>query len=312
LGLSIPQARNFVLCLSRYNIFFMNPTLKFLSEVRDGLEHVDYNLIYASITDLKDKFVPTALLKKGWTIERVRINRDKETFNSKNQISYIGDKEVLEKHVGFGRANVSGQSIFYGSIITKHIPQPRVAAYFETSELIKNLNENDDVEETFTLSRWQVMDDVELIEMIFSEEALKVNEYVQLSLTDKLKGMQDLRLRDHYIEQGKFFSNEFARNDIKKGQSHKYKITTAYANYLWAKTGIRGITYPSVPTEYKGQNVALLPEVVDKHLKLELVGEFKFAGRNEKNLVTLIRYCKDFGDDESNFQWIDYKEVSPF
>lgn len=79
----------------------MNPTLQFLSEVKDGLEHVDYNLIYTSIADLKDKFVPTALLKKGWTIDRVRINRSEETFNSKNQLSYISDKEVLEKHVGF-------------------------------------------------------------------------------------------------------------------------------------------------------------------------------------------------------------------
>lgn len=286
----------------------MNPTLQFLSEVKDGLEHVDYNLIYTSIADLKDKFVPTALLKKGWTIDRVRINRDGETFNSKNQLSYISDKEVLEKHVAFGRANAPGQAIFYGSIITKHIPQPRAAAYFETSELIKNLNDHDDVEEIFTLSRWRVMEDVELIEMIFCEEALKVNEYVQISLNDKLNGIQELSLRDHYVEQGKFFSNEFARDDIKKGQSHKYKITAAYANYLWARIGIKGITYPSVPTEYKGQNVALLPEVVDTHLKLELVGEFKFAGRNEKNLVTLTRYCKDFGKDETNFQWIDYNE----
>lgn len=154
----------------------MNPTLQFLSEIRDGLEHVDYKLIFTSIADLRDKFVPTALLKKGWTVERVRINRDKETFNSENQISYISDKGVLEKHVGFGRANIPGQSIFYGSIITKNTPQPRVAAYFETSELVKNLNDHEDVEETFTLSRWRVIEDVELIDMIFSEEALKVNE----------------------------------------------------------------------------------------------------------------------------------------
>ncbi len=54
----------------------MNPTVQFLSEVRDGLEHVDYNLIYSptfnadpiytEIADLKDEFVPTSFfLRKG-------------------------------------------------------------------------------------------------------------------------------------------------------------------------------------------------------------------------------------------------------
>jgi hypothetical protein len=291
----------------------MSPTIKFLSDVRDGLEHVDYDLIYQSIADLKDKFVPSAKLKKGFAIERVRINRPGQTFSGKAQLSYINDKVVLERLSGYGRANLPRQAVFYGSIISKQIPQPRVAAYFETSELIKSLSDTEDVKETFTLSRWRVQEDIEVIEMIFSDEALKVNEYVQMSLEHQLKKISDHPLRDHCIEQGKFFSNEYARTDVRKGEEHKYKITAAYANYIWSRTGLKGITYPSVPTEYKGQNVALLPEVVDRALKLELVGEFNFAGRNEKNLVTLGRYCKDFGVTENDFQWLDYKDdVAPF
>ena len=60
------------------------------------------------------------------------------------------------------------------------------------------------------------------------------------------------------------------------------------------------------------QRIALLPEIVDKDLKLELVGKFKFAGRNKEYLVTLVRYCKEFCKDENNFQWIDYSSDVQF
>lgn len=69
--------------------------------------------------------------------------------------------------------------------------------------------------------------------MIFGDEAIKVNEYNRLSLENQQKNYKHLPLADHYEQQGKFFSNEFARADIKKGESYKYKITAAYTNYLW-------------------------------------------------------------------------------
>lgn len=286
----------------------MNPTIQYLSEIRDGLEHVDPTMVSRAIQDLKDKFIPTALIKKDARIDRVRINKATESFSKKDDVGYITNKEVLNNHVDYGRANLPKQAIFYGSIITKHIPQPRVAAYFETSQSVKELNDTDVISETFTLSRWRVLEDIEVIEMIFSDEALKVNEYVKASFDDKMSALNDFQRKEHYIEQSTFFSNEFARNDVGKGQNYKYKITAAYANYLWSRTGLKGITYPSVPTEYKGHNVALLPEVVDKSLKLELVGEFQFNGKNHDNLVTLKRYCKDFGDNDSDFKWIDYDD----
>lgn len=290
----------------------MNPTLQFLNDVKDRLEHVEYDMIYQSIVDLKDKFVPTARLKKDTTIDRVRINKTDKLFSKKEDVSYIHDKDVLESYVGFGRANLPSQAIFYGSIISENIPQPRVVAYFETSELVKNLNDHDIVEEKFTLSRWRVKEDIELLEMIFSDEALEVNEYVRNSLNDKLNEIQDLPLKEHYIEQGKLFSNEFARMDVSSDQEHKYKITAAYMNYICEKVGLGGITYPSVPTEYKGQNVALFPDAVDECLELETVGLFQFRGKNVDNMVTMLKYCEDFGKDENDFQWNEYKDNFEF
>ena len=93
-----------------------NPSLAYLEQIRDNLEFVDYGMIYQSIAELKDKFVPTALLNKGWYVDRVRVNKPGEIFTNYQQISYIHDKNVLANYVDFGRANEPKQAVFYGSI----------------------------------------------------------------------------------------------------------------------------------------------------------------------------------------------------
>ncbi len=157
------------------------------------------------------------------------------------------------------------------------------------------------------MSRWRILENIEVIEMIFSEAALKVSEYAQLSLANQLKNYQHLPYAAHYEEQGKFFSDEFARDDIGKDQDFKYKISSAYANYLWNNTQYQGITYPSVPSGYLGQNVALLPSIVDTHLALESVAMFKFKRKNGMNYqIESFKIAIDLGINQMDFQWIDY------
>lgn len=284
-----------------------DPTLIFLDQVRHNLDHVDYSIIYQSIVDLKDMMVPTAILKKGWFIDRVRTNENGEIFSNKEQISYIHDEQILKTRVNYGRANESKQAVFYGSIISPKIKMPRAVAYFETSKLLKEIDNTQDIEEVFTMSRWRIIEDIEVVEMIFSEAALKVSEYAQKSLSNQLKNYQHLPLAEHYEEQGKLFSNEFARDDIGKDEEYKYKISSAYANYLWNNTPYQGITYPSVPSNYLGQNVALLPNIVDTYLALESVAMFKFERKNGKNYpIDSFKIATDLGINQMDFQWIDY------
>ncbi|MDF2431539.1 MAG: hypothetical protein JWP44_1170 [Mucilaginibacter sp.] len=253
----------------------MNNTLKFLSDVKDRLEYVTYEQVHQAIADMRDKFVPTAIIKKGAYIDRVRVHKELTDFFYKEEdVSYIHDSEIIEKYVGFGRANKEKQAIFYGAVESPEIDQPRVVAYFETSPLLKELEKNNNVTELFTVSRWRVIEDIEVVEMIFSDEALKVSKYTQMSLAHQLQHYQHLPLAKEYEEQGRFFSNEFSRSDVRPGEDFKYKITSAYANYIWENTKLKGITYPSVQSSYLGQNVALLPEVVDSSLRLEAPRRF--------------------------------------
>ncbi len=112
------------------------------------------------------------------------------------------------------------------------------------------------------------------MEIIFSDEALKVSEYAQRSFDAQTSAIKDYKLKQHYLDQGKFFSNEFSRDDC-TGIPNNYKISSAYANYIWEQTDVKGVTFPSVRTGFQGQNIALLPEIVDKYLKLDIAAMFK-------------------------------------
>jgi hypothetical protein len=133
-----------------------NPTLVFLGQIQNNLEYVDYELIYKSIVEMSDKIIPTAILRKGWYIDRVRINRGNEIFNKIEDVSYIHDNDVLNNHVNFGRANIPKQAVFYGSILSPKIRVSRAVAYFETSSVLKELEIHENIEEIFTLSLWEI------------------------------------------------------------------------------------------------------------------------------------------------------------
>lgn len=290
----------------------MNYSLRFLDDVKDRLEFVPYEHIYQAIADMRDKFIPSAIIKKGAYIDRVRIHKKPDDkFYREADVSYIHDQDIIDKYIMFGRANKEKQAVFYGAIESPEIKQPRVVAYFETSPVLKELDKHDDIVEFFTVSRWRVMEDIEVVEMIFSDEALKVSQYANMSLENQLKNYRDLPLAAEYEEQGRFFSNEFARSDVRPGEDYKYKITSAYANYIWDQTHLKGITYPSVQSRYLGQNIALLPEIVDKALQLETpVGVFKFERTNKENLpIDCTEIAMDLGENNENFVWSAYDQI---
>ncbi len=284
----------------------MAPQLEYLEQVRHNLEYADFNMIQLAIAELRDKFLPIAILKKGFAVDRVRINRPGEIFNGIDAVNYITDKAVLDQHADFGRANLRKEAMFYGSVETPQIRLPRYTAWRETTAIFDTQPLPDELHETFTLSRWRVKETFEIVEMIFSDEALIKSDYTKASLEHQTKGIADLRLEQHYRDQGRFFSNEFARNDC-KGKPSNYKISAAYANYVLTNLGFLGITFPSVQSEYQGQNIVLRPEAVDKYLELEKVAMFKFDREKGQNLpLDSIKLANELGDDKMNFQWFDY------
>ena len=282
----------------------LHRTLIYLEQIKHNLQYVDYNMIYQSIAELGDKFAPTTFLEKDSFIDRVRINKKDEIFKNIHSVSYIHNKDILEKYVDFGRANKPKQAVFYGSIISPEIEMARATAYLETSEIIQNLDNYKEIEEVFTVSRWKVLKDIEILDVCFSNKITNKSEYSNLSKKRQTKFINHFKLKKHYKEQNIFFSNEFARNDIRNSENYKYKISAAFANYIWENTKLKGITYPSVQSQYQGQNIVLLPEIVENYLELEKVTMFKFEKKEGENLpIDCFNDVLSFGKNFMDFTW---------
>lgn len=284
---------------------------KQLVEFSKDLENVDYeeikNIISKSIRQVP---IATAFLRKGCFVDRVRVNKGNQLFTNENEISYIKDQYVIDNYLTqFGRANKPHQVMFYGAVESSEIWQPRATAIFETSQILKDKEAVNIEGELLTVSRWKVLEDILLVEIVFDDDAIAKNPDTRAAFKHHMKQIVHHSLRELGLRQIQFFSREFA----KKVENHwEYKISVAYTELILHDKKpsingypIEGIAYPSVPSDYKGQNVVLRPDVVDTKLELELVSTHIVHKNQLKSFVNNHKYVTDFGEDNSSFTWVD-------
>jgi hypothetical protein len=189
-----------------------------------NLANVSYQKLYYSLFgQLRIIPVTSAILKAGHHIERARINEGGEIFHSEKEISYRTDFENIRK---FGRANLPGQSLFYGAIKSEDIAHPRIINLLETSELLRNGNLVSEAELTMTVGKWRILSDIEVIEMVFNKNAIsalptvgKSFEYhINQATLDHPEQVEDVRA---ILE---FFSDEFAKKDIPNDEHYKISV----------------------------------------------------------------------------------------
>lgn len=280
--------------------------LEQLMYMSEGITAYAYPEIYGCVEKMRWKYVPTALIHEGTVIDRVRIHRKPtERYYTYKDISYIHDPKKFIS-INFGRANQQCQPVFYGAITTDEIEVPRAVAYMETTSSTLVEANNPDFKETFTLSRWVVTKEIEVAEIIFSDDAVKVSSTVRRSLENQLPKIQNHPYGNYFLAQARFFSNEFAKAIT--NAPNDYFITSAFANYVWRSTHLKGITYPSVQSLYKGQNVALLPGIVDRHLKLDTVAVFESTYESPgKLIVDSHEVAYEFGKQNMNIKYAPMK-----
>ena len=289
-----------------------------LKEYSKDLSSVSYEEILDLIKNgIKYIPIPLAKVRGKAHIDRVRPNKGEALYDHIDKLGYIKDKDIIEKLKSFGRANLPHQVMFYGALETSLIDKQRLTAIAETSHLFR---ENKDcIEgEHYTVSRWETQEEFLVVEVVFSEFALKNNPDIQTSFEKQKQLLKDHGLdqkeMEFHLEFLKFISEEFSKKVI---NSDDYKISAAYTNIVLTHPDVNGISYPSVQTEYFGVNIVLTPEAVDKYLK-PIVCSTQIVYKNGQN--TLIanghHYC-DSIDKSKNIEWkekdkatiLDYEEV---
>ncbi|TXD45755.1 hypothetical protein [Polaribacter sp. IC073] len=273
-----------------------------LISYRDKLEKIEYEDIKTLIRE-SIKFIPvtTAKLKKGEFIDRVRLNKKTDFFKSQSEISYVKDQFVIDNYLTeFGRANRPKEPLFYGALRSTQIEHNRLTGYLETSEMIHDKESVNLNGELFTVTRWEVKNELIIAEIVFSDDALKSNPDTRHSFENQFKQLNQSEHREIALRQLQLFSNEFSR---KTNSHHDYKISVAYSDLLLNEYGIDGITFPSVKSEYQGQNIVFKPEAVDKHLELKIASTHRMHKNKMESFMSNYHHTTDFGKNNSNFVW---------
>jgi len=246
---------------------------------------------------LKKLPVPTVDVNQNTFIERaVIISKDKEDFNL-DRLSYIPD-DIKEK-AKEGRFNNAGESIFYAAFTD--LDTPEATRYFLATELDHSLKSKQNKTFNFTVTKWLSTEGFPSIFLLFKKDyctnKLTTNALEQILNSDEFK-----KLKKEEIEFFELITEEIAKLD----SANKYSITNIVFDFYKQK-GYKSIIYPGVRSKYRGNNIAMLPEITDENWTCCFGAEFKLTQTGDDIKIDAaykinlkqdkLIYCK-FGNSE--------------
>lgn len=209
------------------------------------------------------KSVPVAenTIRAGTHLARARTKSDDTPYKFLSEIT-LRDK----KHVkSFGRAHRPDQAIFYCS--TNHQVAIREATQWHVTDFGTLINRNmlkdyNPHVKFVTVSIWKVTKDLKVASLFLNNEAMLANPVVRYFGEQVKNG--NIKNWDERVVKSKnlileFFSNEFAKKDIK--HETDYLLSAYYANEIHTVSELNrkldGVAYPTVALDYKGENIAI-------------------------------------------------------
>lgn len=275
---------------------------KIISELKNcDLSKTSEEKVIRKIRELSLIPFPTAMLKSGFYVDRIRINNENELFYSEKEISY---REDLYNIKSYGRANLTGQSLFYGAFESENIKHPRFVNLIETSEIFREIEKYSELDKKFyaTLGRWELVNETEVLEIIFDKNIIEKSEENKKSYEYHLQKLSTIENKDEFQKILEFFSSEFAKKRIES--DNDYKLSAIYFNLaLMSNQSIAGVKYPSVKSDYLGYNLALLPNALERNFRLKNVVLLEIDKKGMNTTVKSVNSVDDFGPMNSKFKW---------
>lgn len=246
------------------NDFFENkiPNLELLKIEIENLENLDLSKI--NVSELKknlDRIFPIIPFTEVIWDERFHIYRARR--NNKNAVqepfNYLSEIGMLTHAKHFGRANNPDQPIFYGS-------HNEDLTLFECCQNVGQF----DIQ-NFTMGIWKVKKNEKLKLVLLNpvEQICTDREDLTKVGTNFKANLKDLRRDEieYSLIVSTFFSQQFTKNPI--NANDEYKISAYFSNYIqdlqnWSKIKFDGIIYPSVANKFRGENVAIFKNSLDK------------------------------------------------
>ncbi len=196
-------------------------------------------------------------LETGMKIYRARTHKKStDRFRTRRELSYHPDFQSVK----LGRANLRKQPIFYGAVAAKEMSQPWAIANLEVSTFPPPKVQ------TFTTSVWEVVKPIEIMPLVpLKKQAGRMEIAMELhtALWDQIAAVPEDH-RERTIELLTILGEEFSKEVT---DDKEYLLSAAFAHLIYS-AGFGGIAYPSVRSDFRCFNVAIVPEVVNTHMKL--------------------------------------------
>ena len=227
-------------------------------------------------------------LYAGSGLIRQRVNEKGTTFNTISELNYPPAYCITK----YERANLPFQPMFYacsfpGDYDDEKNPPPRVISLQETSSFFKDTKSSGI--ERCTVSRWEVVQDIELIAMPFLADYKMPCAVIQQIKEAWNQGLRDNNVNADGRELIEYMANEIGK-DFKTNVEY-FKIAN-FVNYVLnvnEKTkNADGVIYPSVPAGGAGFNVAVRPPAVDEKIKFVGASLCHLLKREDKSYLCVM------------------------
>lgn len=244
-----------------------------ITELLDAINSADENTeeLYGIFRLVDDYDIPIIryYLYPGTGLVRQRVNLIRTEFKKVSELGYPPLLCVKR----YERANVPYQPMFYACSFPRgyndETHPPRVIALQETSSFFKDKSASGI--ERSTVSRWEVVKEIELIALPFLADYNMPNSDIQTIKDEWNNAIGDSSVNQEGRELVEYMAKEIGK-DFSSSVGY-FKIAN-FVNYLLnvnEKTkNADGVIYPSVPAGGAGFNVAIRPTVVDE--KIQFVG----------------------------------------
>lgn len=215
-------------------------------------------------------------IKAGTHLARARSKSNDIPYKLLSEITLRDKKHVTS----FGRAHRPNQAIFYCStnceVAIREATQWHVTDFgtLISRNMLKDYNPHI---KFVTVSIWKVTKDLKVASLFLNKDAMEANPVVRY-FGEQIKN-GNIKDWDEQVVKSKnlileFFSNEFAKRDIK--HETDYLLSAYYANEVYTISGLTGrldgVAYPTVALAYTGESIAVTEDAYKD--KMEFVIAF--------------------------------------
>jgi len=243
--------------------------------------------------------VPTVQVNTNTYIERaVLINKSHGEFDL-SRLSYIPDhlKHIASK----GRFNNAGEPHFYGTFTD--LVKPEATRFYLAAEIDQSILGQQTKTFNYTVGKWLSTKGFPSILYIFISDYAQ-NDLIKTAHANYINSQEYIQLSAEQKELLTLITFELAKLKSANG----YTITNIVFDYYKTKN-FQSIIYPGVPGKYRGNNIAMTPNVFEQSFKFFMGAEFCLTQDVDDIDISVKNKIQKGDDNKLNYSTFDDTEI---